>query len=213
MNKMLKINEKKKKKTLEQQKSRCNSHWTGVMTRVSNILMIILPLVFLLYAYFISDGFVYLHDRYNSMGDKNTPFIITIAIILFILLLIMKISFRVVLHGYAGKNIVDRFAETISVSNEWIQYGYKCRMHATSFDRVVVDISFRQINRIIYDEKYKKLIFSGVYTSTYYSNYELDEIEDSGIGDQKEFIIYDYFEPSLYTTLFDAGLDIKKLEE
>lgn len=203
------IDENKKKK-LKNYIQELSDKYSGIKksTRVLNVLLVILPLFFLAYAYFISDGYVQLHNRYAPIGTKNHLFIITVAVVIFILTLFFKFILNTIYAGLAERNIKGRFAETLIYNSGVLEYGYKNHMQATMFDRVIVKIPLSEIERVSYNSKEEKITFEGNISSLYYDNYEKDFTRGQERYVKSSFEIWDYFSPSLKSFLIENGINL-----
>lgn len=203
------IDENKKKK-LKNYIQESSDKYSGIKksTRVLNVLLVILPLFFLAYAYFISDGYVQLHNRYAPIGTKNHLFIITVAVVIFILTLFFKFILNTIYAGLAERNIKGRFAETLIYNSGVLEYGYKNHMQATMFDRVIVKIPLSEIERVSYNSKEEKITFEGNISSLYYDNYEKDFTRGQERYVKSSFEIWDYFSPSLKSFLIENGINL-----
>lgn len=163
------------------------------------------PAGFLVYACLISDSFVYLHDRYGTLGQKNFLLICVIAGAIAVVMLIFEFVFSILARGLTDRETHGRFAETLLVDGTHLQYSYRNYMDARPNDMVAVEIALDGSVTALYDPLTQGLDFSGVICSTYYDDYGRGIRH--GIGDcaLDHFAIYDYFSPSLYEYLKKAG--------
>lgn len=205
------IDETKKKKLKRFiQNSTDKYTWIRKTIRILNALVLILPVLFLVYAYYISDGYVQLHGRYAPVGTKNHLFIITVAVVIFILTLFFKFIMNTIYAGLAERNIKGRFAETLIYNNGVLEYGYKNHMQASLFDRVIVKIPLSEIQKIIYNSTEQKLIFDGNISSLYYDNFEKESTRGQETYEKGIFELWDYFTPSLKDFLEEKDISIIK---
>lgn len=166
---------------------------------VFSIMVFCVPLLFLLYAYSISNGFVQLNDFYAPAGTKNHLFIWTCTITAFIILLFLYVVIRIIYNGLSSKTINERFDESLAFENGTLLYGYKLKMQSYVDERVVVKIPLDMVKYNI-DIQNKKIKFEGSMFSQFYTNYRNGEI--NGKGDYIfDIVLYDYFEPSLISFL------------
>lgn len=201
-----------RKKHLKKYIDRSTNEFSGIKKclQISNILILLLPLLFVVYAYFISNGFVQLHDRYAPEGTKNHLLIITIAIVILVLTYFMRLIIKTIYSGLVSRNIKGRFAETLLYNDGTLEYGYKNYMQASIYDRVIVKIPLLMLDDIIYNSGEKKLTFVGKISSLYYDNYEKMITRGTEIYEDMEFDIFDYFSPSISEFLNEKGLKITK---
>lgn len=163
------------------------------------IIVLCAPLLFLIYAYLISDGFVQLNDFYAPIGTKNHLFIWTCTITVFIILLFVYFIIRIIYNGLSSKKINERFGESLVLENRTLFYGYKLKMQSYADERVVVNIPLDAVRYSI-DTQNKKILFEGSIFSQFYTDYKNGII--NGKGDYiSDIVLYDYFEPSLISFL------------
>lgn len=184
--------------------------WIKKSICILNALVVIFPLLFLVYAYFISDAFVQLHDRYAPVGTKNHWFIITVTVVIFIMTFFLKLIMNTIYAGLAEQKLDGRFAETLIYNNGVIEYGYKNHMQATMHDRVIVKIPLAEIDMIYYDSNEEKITFEGNISSLYYDNYEEGYTRGQEKYIKTSFELWDYFVPGLKSFLDEIGINIIK---
>lgn len=166
---------------------------------VTLIMTFCIPVLFLIYAYWISDGFVQLNDFYAPIGTKNHLFIWTCTITAFVILLFLYVVIRIIYNGLSGMPINERYDESLVLENGTLSYGYKLKMQSYADERVVVKIPLNTV-RYSTDMQNKKITFEGKMFSQFYTNYQNGEI--NGKGDYiPGIVLYDYFEPSLISFL------------
>lgn len=163
------------------------------------------PAGFLVYAYLISDGFVYLHDRYGTLGQKNSLLIWIAAGTIAVIMLIFELVFSILAKGLANRETHGRFAETLLADESHLQYSYRNYMDARRNDMVVVKIALDGSVKALYRRLTQELAFSGAIHSTYYDDYGKGITHGAGGGMLDHFSIYDYFSPSLYEYLKREG--------
>lgn len=198
------------KKKLESNHKKYTNNYV-VLKHIKNFLMALspsLPIIFAIYAYIISDGFVYLNDFYAKVGSKNHLFIWTVAATMFVLLLFFYLIARVIYNGLINKKLKERFDENIVFDTDRFQYGYKISMQSYVNDRVIVTIPINELTCKI-NNKTKRIIFTGNITSQYYTNYKKNQPQGQGGKLDEDFIIYDYFSPSLIEFLKSLDVVIK----
>ena len=71
-------------------------------------------------------------------------------------------------------------------------------MHAMPRDMVVVKIKLDDSMSMRYTAEDGKILFSGLISSVYYEDYELQITQGTERFTRQEFSIYDYFSPSLW---------------
>ncbi len=168
-------------------------------------LMLAALLAFCFYAFFISREFVYQHNRYGTMGQKHTLFIWTVTGTIFVVMLILFLTFYILERGAANRNTSYRIAESLFWENGILRYSYKNFMHATPCDMVVVKFRMDDGMNIYYNKDTQEICFHGLISSIYYEDYRdgvTDGCEEYITGD---YSIYDYFAPTLRGYLEQKG--------
>ena len=179
-------------------------------------IMIILAIVFsiglLIYGFRNENAFIVNDATDTDFGKKNIMLLFfilgTVDIVLAFLYLIIKITTKRI----SGRNISERINETLLIKNDCIEYGYQNYVGAVDGDRVVVQLPFRYINKITYNNATKKTVFMGKYTSKYYEDYKTKTTRADDTLFSDDFIIFDYFEPSLIDALSKTGLEVTRIE-
>jgi len=168
-------------------------------------LIILAPAVFLIYAYLISDGFVYLHDRYGTLGQKNSVLICTAAAAIAVVMLIFELVFSILAKGLANRETHGRFSESLLMDGSFLRYSYRNYMDAKRNDMVVVEIHLDGSVKVLYRPLTHELSFSGSICSIYYDDYGRGVTRGNQNCMIDRFSIYDYFSPSLYEYLKEQG--------
>lgn len=179
-------------------------------------IMIILAIVFsiglLIYGFGNENAFIVNDATDTDFGKKNIMLLFfilgTVDIVLAFLYLIIKITTKRI----SGRNISERINETLLIKNDCIEYGYQNYAGAVDGDRVIVQLPFRYINKITYNNTTKKTVFMGKYTSKYYEDYKIKTTRADDTLFSDDFIIFDYFEPSLIDALRKSGLEVTRIE-
>ena len=198
-----------KKRNLRKHINKTTDKFSGLrkLLKITNILVLALPILFVLYAYFVSEGFVQLHNRYSPIGTKNHLLIVVVTIAIFVIVYFMRLIIKTMYTGLATKNLKGRFAETLHINNDILEYGYKNYMQSTLNDRVIVKISLPEIKQVVYDSNENKLTFVGKISSLYYDNYEKSITRGKEEYEDTKFELWDYFTPSLRNHLIERGIN------
>lgn len=181
---------------LQLQRRRGGALWKG-FRRICTWLPILLPVAFFVYAYWISDGFVYHHDRYGTYGQKNLMLILTVVGTMVVLLLLLRLVVAAVDKGLSGRNTYYRVAETLTAEDGMLIYGYKNFLQSFPKDMVEVKFRLEPPMEVRFDPRDGRLTFTGPISSLYYENYEKRITQGTEKFVQQDFILYDYFSPSL----------------
>lgn len=188
----------KKKRAVEQclQWKRGGALWKG-FRRICAWLPILVPTAFFVYAYWISDGFIYRHDRYGIYGQKNLMLILTVTGTMAVLLLLLRLVVAAVDKGLSGRNTYYRIAETLTEQDGMLIYGYKNFLQSFPKDLVEIKVRLEPPMKVSFDPRYGRLTFTGPISSLYYEDYEKRISRGTEKFVQQSFTIYDYFSPSL----------------
>ena len=188
----------KKKRAVEQhlQHKRGGALWKG-FRRICTWLPVLVPVAFFAYAYWISDEFVYRHDRYGTYGQKNLMLSLTVAGTIAVLLLLFRLVVAMVDKGLSGRNTYYRIAETLTAEDGTLIYGYKNFLQSFPKDMVEVKFRLEPPMKVRFDPRDGRLIFTGPISSLYYEDYERGITRGTEKFAERSFTIYDYFSPSL----------------
>lgn len=194
------VNDRLKKEIKHNKKRNSNKYWfLRVIKKIFFVTIFITPSVFTFYAYRISKGFVYLNDRYAPIGTKNSLYILTIAVTMFVLLLFFYLILNMIYDGLINRVINRHFSESLVYNNGILKYGYKLKMQSYTDERVLVNIPLDAVKYSI-DAQNKEILFEGSIFSQFYTDYKNGVI--NGKGDYiSDIVLYDYFEPSLISFL------------
>lgn len=173
--------------------------WLNSLKKLLLIITLVLPVLFLVYAYKVSNGFVWLHGLYAAQGSKNHLFIWTVCITMIVIFGLITFILKILFRGLAGRDIDEKIDESLMLDNGALVYGYRLKMQSYRSERVVATIPLNECTYSI-DEKGKKITFFGNIFSQFYTDYNKNEINGKGNYIDK-ITLYDYFEPSLVTFL------------
>lgn len=142
----------------------------------------------------------------NGVLVKDTSFIIITSSFIFAPCLIFSACLNVLAKNLAGGSSSARIDESLILVDKQLRYSFRIKHQSTSSERRVITIDFSNIKAVEYESKTGALNFAGKITSDYYDDFkkkkpvETDYIED--------FVIYDYFTPSLRDSLINRGIHI-----
>ena len=179
-----------------------------IMKKCMLIFSIVIPTGFMIYAYKISKGFVYLNDRYAPVGTKNNLFIWTVFFVMLVILLFFTLVLSVIYNNSVNRVLKEKYDETLVYEDDHLRYGYKLSMQSSMNDRVVVDISIDGLTCFV-NKITKKITFVGKINSKYYTDYRTGESNGNGGSLNEGIVIYDYFSPSLIKFLEEQKVNIK----
>ncbi len=181
--------------------------------RLLAYMMVLVPAGFLIYAY-SGSRFVMHHDRYGTLGQKNSLLIATVAVAAFALLFLLYAVVWILSDKKANRNTKYRFAESLLAEDGLLVYSYKNYMQSFPKDLVVVKMRLNRAMRVRRHSATGELLFIGEISSVYYEDYENGITQGKEEFVMREFSLYEYFTPSLYDFLtlqnmIDCGEETK----
>lgn len=142
----------------------------------------------------------------NGVSQKDTSWIIISTSLIVAPCLILSLALNTLSKNLAGGTNSSRVDESILIADGCIRYSYRQKHQSLSSERRVLIFDFGKISSIIYDEKTKLLRLSGEILSEYYDDYKKKKPVD--VNTIEEFVICDYFSPSLKDTLLSQGIKV-----
>ncbi len=142
----------------------------------------------------------------NGIPQKDTSWIIISTSFIVAPCLIFSLALNTLNKNLAGRTNASRVDESILLTDRLIKYSYRQKHQSLSSERRVLTFDFGKICFVSYNDKTKLLKFSGEILSEYYDDYRKKEPVDVNILD--EFVICDYFSPSLKDTLILKGVKV-----
>lgn len=177
------------------------------------ISVLVFSCVFMVYGLGNKNAFVVKDITDSDFGKKNILLMWFVLGTIDVILAFIYIVSIIFIKRITGKNISERVNETLLIKNDCIEYGYQNYAGSVDGDRVVVQIPFRYISKITYSNTTKEIVFKGKYSSKYYEDYKTKETRADDKLFSDDFIIFDYFEPSLINSLGKVGLEVTRIEE
>lgn len=174
-----------KKKEIARSKSKPKT--VLFLKKIEKVIAVIFGLVVILY---LLSAFK--ERNVSDMVSKLTG----LFIVSFLWLIINRIASNI-----SSKDILERKDEEISLSDREIKYVFRLRNQTKKNSRYVVAIDLGSENQFEIDCEDKKILFTGKCVC---KNIEKYGTKYENVVDEKflsEFIIYDYFEPSLIINL------------
>ncbi len=102
-----------------------------------------------------------------------------------------------------SKDLGERIDESLEIATGIILYSFRVRYHV---GRMIIMIPFDDVESVTYDQRTRKLQFTGRISCTVMESDRAEKIYDLNSSNLSEFVIYDYFSPSLYEYLTECGL-------
>lgn len=146
----------------------------------------------------------------NGVYRKDIGWIIISTSFIIVPCFILSLALNTLSKNLAGGSNSARVDESILITKEKIKYYYRQKHQSLSSERRVLTLEFCKIDTISFDDKTKLLNFSGEILSEYYDDYKKNKPID--IKMLEEFVICDYFFPSLKDTLQSMGIVVNELE-
>lgn len=144
----------------------------------------------------------------QGVATKDYASIITNTILFSVLSVFVSIILKALLSNLSSKDINERADETLIITENGIRYIFRTRYHSAPTTRIIVSIPFEQLQSVIYDERVKKIVFTGRISSDVVEDYDQKKYVEPASGNLKEINIYDYFEPGLLTQLQKKGVQV-----
>ena len=142
----------------------------------------------------------------NGVPQKDISWIIISTSFIVAPCLILSLALNTLSKNLAGGTNSARVDESLILTGSTIKYSYRQKHHSLSSERRVLSIDFNKMVSIVYDEKTHLLKFTGEILSEYYDDYKKRKPVD--INTLEEFVICDYFTPSLTEALLSKGIKV-----
>lgn len=142
----------------------------------------------------------------NGVPQKDISWIIISTSFIVAPCLILSLALNTLSKNLAGGTNSARVDESLILTGSTIKYSYRQKHHSLSSERRVLSIDFNKMDSIVYDEKTHLLKFTGEILSEYYDDYKKRKPVD--INTLEEFVICDYFTPSLTEALLSKGIKV-----
>lgn len=142
----------------------------------------------------------------NGIPQKDTSWIIISTSFIVAPCLILSLTLSTLSKNLAGGTNSSRVDESIVLTEKIMKYSFRQKHQSLSSERRVLTFDFSKISSITFDEKTKLLKLSGEILSEYYDDYKKKNPVD--INTLGEFVICDYFSPSLTETLLSKSIKV-----
>lgn len=131
----------------------------------------------------------------NGVAQKDIGWVVISTSFIVAPCLILSICLKTLANNIAGSNNSARVDESLLFADNIIRYSFRIKHQSTSSERRVITIDFSNINAVDYESETGAIVFTGKITSDYYDDFKKKKpVETDCIED---FVIYDYFTPSL----------------
>lgn len=142
----------------------------------------------------------------NGTLQKDVSWIIISTSFIAVPCLVLSLALNTLSKNLAGGTNSSRVDESLILMGNVIKYSYRQKHHSLSSERRVLSIDFKKMDSITFNKKTKLLKFTGAILSEYYDDYKKKKPVD--INTIEEFVVCDYFTPSLTETLLSKGIKI-----
>lgn len=145
----------------------------------------------------------------NGEFYKDTSYIIITSSFIFIPCFMFSLFFHVLSKNLSGVNSASRIDENLIISNQCIKYSYRIKHQSLDCERIVIIMDLMDIDEIEFDNVTHGLLFKGNFKTEYYEDYASSSPDSIDTTDN--FLIYDYFKPSLKECLEKNNIKIIEL--
>lgn len=137
----------------------------------------------------------------NGVPTMNMFSVISNTVLIFVIVLFFAIIMHYLLGNLSGKDMNERACESLIFGEESISYTFRTRYQTALKDRIVFSIPYQNVNTCEYNKDLQRIKIKGAFSSDVVENYEENSFFEPNSKNQKEIIIYDYFNPSLLKQL------------
>lgn len=147
-----------------------------------------------------------------SVGSYNLYEIIIYAVLTSSILFGLSAFCKLAVLNAVSKNLNERTAERLTCYTDTLIFSFRNKYKTNPDDRIRIYIPLKNITNVKYDNLSKRLILTGDFVYKYAKNCELSTMPPhrghiSHEENITEFVIYDYFEPSLYEYITNREQD------
>lgn len=140
-------------------------------------------------------------DYFNII--KNTCLIIFIGLLLFMVL-------KLLLTQLSSKDINERVQEALFIEDEVLHYAFRTRFQSDVDTRIIIQIPLKGITSLFYEKRIKKYVLKGNILCYYVENFDEKQFKNTKPSKLDDFVIYDYFDPTLSSCFQEHGLNIQR---
>lgn len=142
----------------------------------------------------------------NGVSQKDIGWIIISTSFIVAPCLIFSVCLKALANNLASSNNAARVDESLFIADNKIRYSFRIKHQSTSSERRVITVDFSKISDLTFDDTTGILCFAGEILSEYYDDYRNKKSVNTAELD--EFMICDYFMPSLKETLKTKGVKV-----
>lgn len=142
----------------------------------------------------------------NGVSQKDIGWIIISTSFIVAPCLILSVCLKALANNLASSNNAARVDESLLIADNTIRYSFRIKHQSTSSERRVITVDFSKIRNLTFDDTTGILCFAGEILSEYFDDYRNKKPVNTAEFD--EFMICDYFTPSLKETLKSKGVKV-----
>lgn len=202
----IQINHKKKKELTKLAGTRKKS--VCIVGKIEHILYFISVFGTLLFVIVALTNKQMLMEEVRGVVRKQYFFVSLYATIIFSVTLFWGVLAHFLKLNLQSANTEERIDEKLVLTEENLVYSFRIKYQSRANDRLLVLIPLDKIQKIDNYQNEGKLSIWGTVMSDYREVSQLDNLENLQDSYNGEFIIYDYFRPSLLECLKKSGLTI-----
>ena len=142
----------------------------------------------------------------NGVLQKDTSEIIFTALHFVVLGFVMYLALRALLGNLSGRDAGGRVYEELVLMNDVLRYTFSIKFQFAASHRIIIIIPIKDIASAKYDPKTNAIQLCGRFSSDSVDDYFSGEKITPESGNLNEFVLYDYFAPSLLDSLKTKGV-------
>lgn len=131
----------------------------------------------------------------------NLPALISAYLVMTISSLLIRHCIQWIVVSIASEDISNRTNEVLTLSNGTFRYSYPLADSSSLSERILISIPADSIYCLFYDEETYRITLKGRMSGTVVQSYNSILHTTPTGGNLTDFVIYDYFKPSLYQAL------------
>lgn len=169
-----------------------------IISKIFGLLSVVLSIIFLA----VNLIFPELNEvNVNGVPTMNMFSVISNTALIFVICFFIAIIVHYLLGNLSGKDMNERSCESLIFGDDSIRYIFRTRYETALEDRIVFSIPYNNVNTCEYNKDLQRIKIKGVFSSDVVENYEENSFFEPGSKNQKEIVIYDYFNPGLVKLL------------
>lgn len=169
-----------------------------IISKIFVLLSVVLSIIFLA----VNLIFPELNEvNVNGVPTMNMLSVISDTVMIFVICLFVAVIMHYLLANLSGKDMNERACESLIFGDNSIRYIFRTRYQTALEDRIVFSIPYNDVNTCEYNKNLQRIKIKGAFSSDVVENYEENSFFEPRSKNQKEIVIYDYFNPGLLKQL------------